>query len=128
MDEYLFAIDTLLVRLYRHVLHAIDVKAIALDDLDVPAVLIRCNHCLYLRWLDLQAECQPSHHHSALMSELCDGTTIWISHSCCDTHMYNENRTENPSDDAQTLFPSTLKMAALSRFPVPTRLSQSLVF
>ena len=34
-------------------------------------------------------------------------------------------RTVKPEDEAQTLVPWILKMAALSRFPVPTKLQHS---
>lgn len=43
----------------------------------------------------------------------------------CICELVNAKRTIKPGDAAQTLVPSTLKMAALSRWPVATRLNRN---
>ena len=108
---YLFTVQTPLVCLEHDVSFSRDVQAGALDLLDavrIALVLVCRDDLLHFLWSDLVEV-------SRLLSR-CNR-----SRALCDPAMMA--LTVKPADDAHTLFPSALKMAALSILPVPTRLS-----
>lgn len=123
---HLLAVYTFFFRLYRHIFLACDPKAITLDLLGVCCVRIRSNDLFYFRRLDLtessifafgptvlSTRCFPERYQGLQMDVRKDAG----SRDC--------RLTSKPWDEAQTLVPSALKMAARSRFPVPTKLQSS---